>query len=155
MHYRATILEVDDLWSQKENELLTKILDILIPANLEREIPAAGELGVVNFLADIAVEDAEFKAQIGTLLSQAQSRADEISPNLVRRLEKEEPEAFTALLTETYKGYYSRPDMRAKVGIGAHPVHPLGYAVDSENYEFMEELTAPVRARGPIYRDPS
>ena len=46
-------------------------------------------------------------------------------------LEAELPDADLpeALLTMTYMGYYSRPEMRAKVCRRgrAHPVHPEGY----------------------------
>lgn len=143
------------MWTDEETTILNAILDELIPANPALEIPAAGELGVVNFIADVADENTMFKEQITSLLRHAQTLADGVTTDLVRQLEGDQPEAFAALLTETYKGYYSRPDMRAKVGVGAHPVHPLGYDVPRDPPELMNSLTAPVRARGPIFRDPT
>ena len=73
--------------------------------------------------------------------------------DVLNKLEAQSPAAFQMLLTETYKGYYSRPDIRVKFGVGAHPVHPDGYAVEHETPEFLAELTAPVLARGRIFRD--
>lgn len=130
---------------------LTAILNELIPANPDRGIPGAGDLGLADTLSsDTALTDA-----ICALLSRAQTLAEEVSSDLVRQLEQAEPGAFAMVLTATYKAYYSRPDMRAKVGVGVHPVHPRGYDVVRETPELLDELTAPVRARGPIYRDPT
>ena len=80
---------------------------------------------------------------------------DKISPCLVRKLEKENPNAFVSLLTETYKGYYSRPDIRYKLGLSEKPVHPSGYLVESENNDYLSQMTHTVKARGLVYRDPT
>jgi len=143
------------MWTDDETILLCAILDQLIPANREREVPGAGELGVAHFLSEVASKDCQFGNQVTSLLRVAQTSADGVTTDLVRQLETDLPDAFAALLTETYKGYYSRPDIRAKVGVGGHPVHPLGYEVARETPELMDELTAPVRARGPVFRDPT
>ena len=65
------------------------------------------------------------------------------------------PDAFGRILVETYKGYYGRPDMRAKMGVGSDPAHPGGHEVVPEIAEMIESLVAPVRERGPVWRDPS
>ncbi len=142
-------------WSKKDRALLDAILDQLIPANPDRAIPGAGELGVAGFIEDRAMQDGEFRNRVSSLLHCAQGMAGEVSPDVVRQLETTLPDAFASLLIETYKGYYCRPDMRARVGVGAHPVHPTGYDVARETPEMLAELTAPVRARGPVYRDPT
>lgn len=142
------------MWSIDQTNLLADILDEIIPPNPDRAIPGAGELGVADFLADVAAKDTTFQGNVFSLLRLAQNSADEVTTDLVRQFEAKLPGEFSALLRETYKGYYSRPDMRAKVGVGAHPVHPLGYEVTPESPELMDELTAPVRARGPVFRDP-
>ena len=77
-----------------------------------------------------------------------------MSPALVSQLEADHPAEFLSLLTVTYKGYYSRPDMRELVGVGSHPVHPDGYQVAAESPGLIDELTAPVRHRGACYRGP-
>jgi len=52
-------------------------------------------------------------------------------------------------------GYYSRADMRAKLGLANHAVHPTGYRVDGEGQELLDFLTAPVRNRGKVFLDPT
>lgn len=143
------------MWTDTESGLLNAILDQLIPPNPSKNIPGAGELGVAGYLNDQAMHDIRVRTSIETLLLRAAQLADEVSPSFVRQLETELPGSFAVLLSETYKGYYSRPDMREKVGVGAHPVHPQGYAVAPEPAGLIDDLTAPVRARGPVYRDPT
>ena len=72
--------------------------------------------------------------------------------DLVAQLESSAPEAFQALLRQTYMGYYSRPDVRVLFGLSDQPTQPNGYDVPSESPELMAELTAPVVARGKCYR---
>ncbi len=146
---------METIWTSEEKAQLDAVLDQLIPPNRERDIPGAGETGVAGYFSEIATKDASFAAQVRMLLTRASGLAGGVTPGNVRQMEARAPDAFRALLTETYKGYYSRPDMRAKVGVGAHPVHPNGYAVQPEDQALLEALTAPVRARGPIFRDPT
>ena len=141
------------IWPVVDAVRLSAILDELIPANPQRDIPAAGAAGVAHFLSDKAQADAGFHATVSSLLRLAADMADEVTTDLVRQLEATAPGDFNKLLTETYKGYYSRPDIRAKFGVGVHPVHPQGYDVERESAEMLAELTAPVVARGPLFRD--
>lgn len=142
-------------WNQEQAPVLRAIIDQLIPANVARGIPGAGEIGVADYLESVCTRDDDLDASITALLGLAGLSAEAITPALVGDLEAKLPGPFAQLLAETYKGYYSRADMRAKVGIAAHPVHPAGYIVARERPELMAELTAPVRARGPVFRDPT
>ena len=133
---------------------LDAILDQLIPANPAKGIPAAGDFGTGGYVEEQAQRDEDLGTALATLLKRAGELADGgITPSVVRQLETELPTEFSKLLVTTYMGYYSRPEIRALVGVGAHPVHPLGYAVAPEPPELIAALTAPVRARGKAYRD--
>lgn len=150
-----------EIWTQEERAYLDATLNRLIPANRDRQIPGAGELGVADFLSREANANADLRDAISALLAKATELAcaaelsDGMTPDAVRQLESALPLEFKKLLVATYKGYYSRPDMRACFGLAAHPVHPVGYDVPPEPPEVMVELTAPVRARGAFYRDPT
>ena len=137
-----------------DRNLLDAILDQLIPANPNRGIPAAGSFGTGDYIDKETQKDKEFGTALATLLMRAAELAGgEVTPSVVRQLEVELPAEFSKLLVATYKGYYSRPEIRLAVGVGAHPVHPKGYSVAPEPPEVIEALTAPVRARGKAYRD--
>ncbi len=71
---------------------------------------------------------------------------------VLKAVEMEQPRDFAELVRLTYMAYYSRPEIRPLLGVGAHPVHPHGYVVEHESDTLMDELTAPVRARGAAYR---
>ncbi|MBX3582823.1 MAG: hypothetical protein KF810_13090 [Rhizobiaceae bacterium] len=146
---------METIWTHEDNTQLEAILDLLIPANIERGIPGAGEARVASYLSVVASRNAKFAGQVRTLLASVSGTIHDITPEKMHQLETTVPDAFRALLTETYKGYYSRPDMRAHVGVGIHPVHPNGYAVLPEDPALLDELTAPVRARGTVFRDPT
>ncbi|MCY3880475.1 MAG: hypothetical protein OXF74_15035 [Rhodobacteraceae bacterium] len=147
------MVELSGLWTDEERALLDAMLNCLIPANPERRIPAAGDLGVADFLAQRLRREVELGSAIKTLLNGAPAHADAMTPQAVTALENEFPAEFRALLSVTYMGYYSRPDIRALVGVGSHPVHPEGYEVESESEALLDGLTAPVRERGRNYRD--
>ena len=143
------------MWSEKEKKILSEILDELIPANPDKKIPSAGQLGVVSFIFEVASKTPKLQDDIKLVLEFVISKADKVSPYLVREMERLHPRAFGSLLTETYKGYYSRPDIRKKLDLSEKPVHPFGYEVKSESNEYLKELTENVRARGTVYRDPT
>ena len=143
------------MWSEKEKKILSEILDELIPANPDKKIPSAGQLGVASFIFDEASKTPKLQDEIKLALKFVISKADKVSPYLVREMERLHPRAFGLLLTETYKGYYSRPDIRKKLDLSEKPVHPFGYEVKSESDEFLKELTDTVSARGTVYRDPT
>ncbi len=145
----------DTVISTERRRVLDSILDLLVPCNRERGIPGAGEAGVVDYLTRVAARNPVFNTALGRLLAQVPGPAEGMNAASIRRLEHTLPREFALLLTETYKGYYSRPDLRAKFGVGAHAVHPSGYEVARESAGFMDGLTEPVRTRGPFYRDPT
>ncbi len=137
-----------------DRKLLDAILDQLIPANPDKGIPAAGGFGTGDFIEERAQGDVHLGKALATLLKRAGALAGGgMTSAVVRQLESERPAEFSELLALTYMGYYSRPEIPALVGVGAHPVHPQGYAVAPEPPEMIEALTAPVRARGKAYRD--
>ena len=129
------------MWSEKEKKILSEILDELIPANPDKKIPSAGQLGVVSFIFEVASKTPKLQDDIKLVLKFVISKADMVSPYLVREIELSHPNAFGSLLTETYKGYYSRPDIRKKLYLSEKPVHPFGYEVKSESNKYLKELT--------------
>ena len=71
---------------------------------------------------------------------------------VVEALEREAPDAFTALLWHTYMGYYSRADIRPHFGLSDRPTQPEGYELPEDDPDELADMLAPVRARGRCYR---
>ena len=76
------------MWSENEKNILNIILDQLIPKNSKRNIPSAGELGIASFIFDAANKNNNLKDDVVFILDWALTKADKISPCLVRKLEK-------------------------------------------------------------------
>ena len=139
---------------------MTLVLDGLIPPSADGRIPGAGQLGLAGPLLSessipvpnarssaLAVLDAVSRARGGFSELDRESRQ-----SALELIERQHPEEFAALVRAAYMHYYSRPDVRPHFGVGSGPVHPEGYGVAPEPPELMEELVAPVGARGPCYR---
>lgn len=137
--------------------VLAAILDELIPPSDDGKIPGAGALGVADFLPTAQAYASDPDGSVQTILDAVSSDFADLSRDEkiadLQRVEGAHPQAFETLVRLTYMGYYSRPDMRPHFGVGAHPIHPKGYPVERESSKLMDELTAPVRARGKVYRD--
>ena len=139
---------------------LDRVLDELIPPGPDGHIPGAGSAGVAEFFEsagryvqdDPAIAVSRVVACVAEKCEDfaALDRSERVA--IIAEVEREVPEAFTTLLRLTYMGYYSRPDLRPHFGLSAGPTHPDGYRVAREPASWLAELTAPVRARGPVYR---
>ncbi len=135
-----------------KDAVIDALLDQIIPASADGKVPGAGQLGVAGFVLRTAGDD----PALHQMLDRAQALTEAGNPldaALVQRLEADFPQAFTTLQRLTYMGYYSRADVRPLFGLSALPVHPKGYDVPEESPELLEALTAPVKARGGIFRD--
>ena len=140
------------LWSADERTLIDALLNQLIPSSDDGLIPAAGSIGVAAFVARALDEDPTLQASFARGLAHA-AEIGVGSADEVVLIETEQPEFFKLLQRLAYMGYYSRPDIRALLGLSAKPVHPDGYDVPIEPEDLMADLTAPVRSRGQCYRD--
>ena len=150
-------------WSEDQGQLLTGLLDEIVPASADGRVPAAGALGIADFLAGKASADPAFAASLREVLSHAAALAEARSANfddldaagriaVVEALEQEAADAFTALLWHTYMGYYSRADVRPHFGLSDRPTQPEGYELPEDDPDELADMLAPVRARGRCYR---
>ena len=148
------------MWTEGERALLTLILDELIPPSADGRVPGAGALGVAGGLSTVAPRESDPYPAISAVLGDVAGRSGDFAAldraarvAVLRAAEAALGAEFACLVRLAYMGYYSRPETRPLFGVGAHPVHPTGYAVAPESDETLQQLTAPVRARGPLYRD--
>lgn len=145
------------MWTQREKPLLDAILDELIPPSKDGTIPGAGALGVAEFLPNASAYASDPVGAAKTVLAAAGDSFVGLSRDAkvaaLKNIETDHPKEFATLIRVTYMGYYSRPDTRPHFGVGAHPIHPKGYDVPRDTAQTMDQLTAPVRARGKAFRD--
>ena len=122
---------------------LTALLDVLLPGN--GDFPPAS----ATTLPERLQAHPKFAATVAPVV---QALTDGISPDTVRKLEREHPTAFAALLTGVYSLYYTDPGVAAALarltGYQTRPPQPKGYDLPA----FDPALLAIPAARAPFYR---
>jgi hypothetical protein len=148
----------EPVWlTDEQRALLRTVLNRVIPA--EGTWPAAGELGIgeaveaaiasaaarrrwLDGLA--AIEITAWRRTDGNFQAQPPEQQDQV----LGAVEQAQPEFFDALIYQTYRSYYTHPQVAPRLGLPARPPQPRGYALPA----FDPERLAPVRQRGPIWR---
>jgi hypothetical protein len=92
---------------------------------------------------------AAIAAEAGTRAA-FRSGTDDRRGAVLRRVEQSHPGEFAALVTAVLTLYYESPEALAAFGWPSRPPQPLGHTLEP----FDEELLAPVKARGEIWRKP-
>ncbi|MDE2867208.1 MAG: gluconate 2-dehydrogenase subunit 3 family protein [Chloroflexota bacterium] len=139
----------------EELALLTLVQDELVPAY--GDLPGAGTLGGALTVDAYLAERPWLRRPVLTALRAVEAAAGETPfaeldsggrVGILRRVEGEDPEAFTELVKQTYNAYYTRPDVQASLGIDGPP-QPLGFELPA----FDESRLARVQAMGKLWRD--
>ena len=141
----------------RRRDLLTHVLDTLVPAS--NEFPAAGSVALDHVLAmaRASIEvDALLSRALDLVEDAARSTAGDFASldvdgreRVLRLAEATDRLTFDALVRHTYDGYYSHPAVLTRLGLEPGPLHPRGHRV--EVVELPDEL-ARVAAGRTIYR---
>ena len=144
-----------------EEQMLTSLLDAILPATADGRLPGAGTLGLVRHIARMVEQTPMFRPVVAYGLSTLDELARKRAPAGWAALSVEEQTAvlkqFTgedqfflpAFLFLAYSGYYTDPRVVEALGLEARPPHPAGYAMEPDDLAILE----PVRRRGKMYRD--
>ena len=146
----------------KQNpQLLSLVLDELIPPRADKNLPGAGTLGVGALVDHAAASDAGLASLIGTGLAMLEEIArrrgaagfSALSPEerleTLRELEAAVPMFVQAMLTLACVGYYSATPVLLALKGDARPPHPRGYDLEPDDWSML----ARGRARGRLYRE--
>lgn len=150
-------------WSENQLILLNSLLDEIIPASDDGRIPSAGTLNVAGFISEQTTQVSGLNELLTLGLETTQSQLEQRAATfdaltqkdrtaLMKNLEKQEPDFFTALVKYTYMGYYTDPRIPPLFGLSEKPPHPYGYSVPDESSAEIEALVEPVKKRGICYQ---
>ena len=143
-----------NILSDEQRALMAAILNRIVPAR--SEMPAAGDLGISEFVESVAAGSAESRRRLLEGLVQVQLAAaergddfqtlpDDAQTDALRAVESLAPGFFQFLVTQTYRGYYTNETV----------TELLSYrAPNREDYDplpFDESLLEPVRQRGQVW----
>ncbi len=138
---------------QAETKTLDALLEVLIPADADRNLPSARGMPVTTRLDDREVSD--LKAELVRLDAESVERFSEsfaaaaTENRVIVVREVFEPRAFfRRLMRATLTVYYMDDAVMTYHGLNPRPPFPEGNDVVSGDFD----LLAPVRARPPFYR---
>ena len=139
--------------STVNTDLLTAILDRLIPAN--GDLPPAGQLGITEEIVRLSATHDRFKK----LFTRAVQTIEETNPDFIgitgeaqderiREFESSEHELFATLINIAYIVYYKDSRVHEKIGWGGQTPHPDG----NEMLPWDESVLENMRKREPFWR---
>ena len=147
-------------FSSWQRQLIAHVLDRIIPPG--DGMPGGGEVSLE--FVDKAVGDSPgtkklFSDGIGLVevISQREHSGSFIDLSegqkneVLKRVEKDAPNFFEALVRHTYSGYYSNPHILDLLGLESGPPQPAGHRVAQGNLDLLEN----VKGRGAAYREVS
>ena len=154
---------VDDgggrVFTRSQETLLRDVINRIVPA--EGEFPGAGDLGVVEYLDKVVGESPALTAlflpglaHIEIAASRAHGKgfgglSTDEKDLVLRQVEQERPDFFSALVQQTYNGYYTNPAIYRLVGPESHDPKSSANLMKP----FDPRLLDDVRKLGRMYRE--
>jgi hypothetical protein len=125
---------------------LAALADVLVPG--DGEMPSASAAGVADRWVDRALGSRPDLA--GVLTETLDAGRGEDPAAYLAKLEQSEPERFEAVKLIVAGSYFMSPRTRKRLGYPGQIRYPI--APDEAEYYEVDQLLAPVRARGEVYR---
>ena len=146
---------VSDALTKTQRAVFIAVLNRIIPAR--SDLPGAGDLGVVGAiehtlaqnppLLRLFIDGLRAIELIGTGEVFTDCPAEQQDARLCQ-IEAAQPAFFTALVEQTYQGYYSLPNIQRSIGLSGEPPQPRGHHLAP----FDPALLALQRQRAPFWR---
>ena len=144
----------NDILSAGQRGLLSAVLNCIVPA--QGDMPAAGDLGIAEFVETFAAESANRRRLVLDGLVQIELAAlerggdfsglsAEAKTDALRAVESSSPDFFQFLVTQTYRGYYTHETVTTALSYRAPNRQ------DYDPLPFDESLLEPVRERGQVW----
>ena len=151
----------DQALSQTERIALSSVLDEIIPARAEADLPGAGGLGLTSDIEAAVAQNPDLHAVVAQGLARLAALAagrgavdfvglePEARLDVLNELATQAPGFLPSLIFPTYVGYYQNPRVVEALGLEARPPYPLGYDLEMGDLSLLDA----VRARTKFYRD--
>ncbi len=128
------------------------MLDEIIPPSRDGKLPGAGELGLVDYIADAVEKSPELRPAIMegiSALGDFTGLAKDEKTRALNELATTAPAFLPGLTFQIYLGYYQHPRVLEGLGLPPRPPHPEGYELETGDLGLLN----PVRARPNLYRE--
>jgi len=141
--------------SSAQSRTLAVLVGSMIPASDEHGMPGADDpLIFADILKSLGRETPAIQQLIG-LLDQGAGGSFANLPieqhqSVLEPVREKHPLLLAALITATARCYYRDDRVMESLGMEARPPFPKGFEVHEGNWALLD----PVKARGPIWRNP-
>ncbi len=133
------------------DDLLSDILDTLIPPSADGAMPGAGSLGLASAVeASLDPNDPALRAGFDALREADFANLDPAGRSAaLEAVDREQPSFIPALYVPTCTVYYQHPATHRGLGLSGEPPHPRGFELETGDLAGLER----VKARGRMYRE--
>jgi hypothetical protein len=143
-------------FSADELQLLSSVLDEIIPPSADGRLPGAGQLGLARHIDTALQKTPDLRSMIVQGLSDLDTLARSRKAMDFTALAKEDKvqllneQGFVLPLAfQTYIAYYQQPQVAAGLGLEPRPPHPEGYQMEANDLSLLDA----VRQRRKGYRE--
>jgi hypothetical protein len=154
----ANLIASDSHLTEEQSRTLRLVQNLLIPADIDRGMPGAGELDFIGYVSEFASGSMNaITAELDKIIDASENRhgakfaelASNEQQELLEQLESSQPHFAVNLQVQTLSCYYQDDSVMEALGMEARPPFPEGNKVVSGDLSLLD----PVRNRGKIYRD--
>ena len=148
----------DSVLTEDQKHSLPLLLNMIIPPNLDKSMPGAGELDFIGYVTEFAPDQIETIQRELDILNQTAREQYQLTfanlkqndrDSLVERLRSENAQFAQNIIVQIMACYYQDDKVVVALGMEARPPFPKGNQVESGDLSLLD----PVRQRQQIYRD--
>ena len=137
----SNVITSDQPLTSEQAELLSSLLDVIVPASDDGVMPGAGELDLVSYLREQTPEVVATIRQASSFFEfDFPSKSATERQQLVVEFSVTEPELFNTLLFQSYACYYQNDRVLTGLGLAAGPPFPRGNSVDSGDLTTLDKV---------------
>ena len=137
----SNVITSDQPLTSEQAELLSSLLNVIIPASDDGVMPGAGELDLVSYLREQTPEVVATIRQASSFFEfDFPSKSATERQQLVVEFSVTEPEMFNTLLFQSYACYYQNDRVLTGLGLAAGPPFPRGNSVDSGDLTTLDKV---------------
>ena len=150
------MLERSEVLSAAEQRTLRQVVSHIVPASAEFKIPGADDDRIfADILASLGRDAPAVRQALQRIADLAGTAFIDLpmsrQQDVLATLSGDHPAAAAVLYAVTVQRYYRDDRILASLGLEPRPPFPRGYDLPAADLSILD----PVRARGPIYRDPA
>ena len=137
----SNVITSDQPLTSEQAELLSSLLNVIIPPSDDGVMPGAGELDLVSYLREQTPEVVATIRQASSFFEfDFPSKSATECHQLVVEFSVTEPEMFNTLLFQSYACYYQNDRVLTGLGLAAGPPFPRGNSVDSGDLTTLDKV---------------